>query len=190
MSDEVTMSVEMVSDSAREFEAALKEMQAQAVYAGFPESEKPRENEDGEESPITNAAIAYIQNTGIPEKNIPQREFMVSGIESKREKIADEMEGVGIAALDGKLDGIEQGLHRVGLTAQDAIKAKIFDGPFEPLAESTLKARARRGREGAQGELDRRAVGQEASGEMFEGARPLVDTGQLKNAVTYVVKKD
>ena len=42
--------------------------------------------------------------------------------------------------------------------------------PFEPLAEGTLKARERRGRNA-------------------EEAHPLVDTGQLRNSVNYAVRE-
>jgi hypothetical protein len=62
------------------------------------------------------------------------------------------------------------GLHAVGLEAKLGIQSKINDGPFDPLAESTLKARA-------------------ASGKSIEEAHPLVDSGQLRNAVNYVVRE-
>lgn len=179
----INLSFGVVADNSDALIKALAEMKSKAVYAGFPEDEKPRT--DG--SPITNAAIAYVQNTGAPEQNIPSREFMVSGIESKRDPISDGMQEVGTAALDGDIPAAGAALHKVGLTAQNGIRNKIIEGPFEPLAESTLKARARRGRDGAQQELDRRAAGEDPGTDL---ARPLNDTGQMRNAVTYVIRKD
>src|SRR5260363_429767 len=51
---------------------------------------------------------------------------------------------------------LNKALHRAGLAAQNAVRAKMTEGPFKPLAESTLQARARRGRIGAAIELERR----------------------------------
>jgi len=176
----------VTSDMTKAFMKALKDMQAKEVLAGFPESTSERKDENGEESPITNAAIAYVQNTGMPELNIPQREFMESGTESKREDITDGMREAGLAALDGDRQRVEAELHRVGLAAQNGIQSKINEGPFVPLADSTVEARARRGRHGAQEEMDRRAAGEAPGTDL---ARPLVDTAQLEHAVTYLVRE-
>lgn len=187
MADSINLDFGVVHDEVDAFMAALKNLEAQTVYAGFPEGEDPREDAEGNPEAITSAAIAYIQNTGDPELNIPARPFMVEGIETVGDKIADGMEAAGIAALDGDSQGVDKALHSVGMTAQLGIQAKINDGPFEPLADSTLKARARRGRVGAQDELDSRAAGNDPG---TESARPLVDTGGMRNAVTYVVRKE
>ena len=187
MANEANLSFSVTHDEMGAFMKALAEMQSKSVLAGFPQEEAPRENEDGEAEPITNAALGYIHNTGMPEQNIPARPFMVEGIENKREPITDGMEAAGMAALDGNTDQVEQALTAVGLAAEAGIRNKIIDGPFEPLAESTLKARARRGREGAQEELDRRAAGEDPGVEL---ARPLNDTAQMRNAVTYVIRKE
>jgi hypothetical protein len=187
MSDSVNLGFSVTHDEMGAFMKALAEMQAQSVYAGFPQDEDPRHDEDGNPVAITNAAIAYVQNTGDPALNIPARPFMVEGVEDVGDKIAGGMEAVGTAALDGDSPGVEMALHAVGMTAKLGIQNKINDGPFEPLAESTLKARAHRGRKGAQAELDRRASGEDPGTEF---ARPLVDSAQMRNAVNYAIRKD
>jgi hypothetical protein len=187
MASKVNLGFSVTADEMVAFTKALKEMQAKSVLAGFPREEEEPKDADGNPEPITNAALGYIHNTGSPEQNIPARPFMVEGIENVGDKIASGMESAGISALDGDPQGVEAALHAVGLTAQIGIQNKINDGPFEPLADSTLKARARRGRQGAQDELDRRAAGEDRG---VESARPLVDTGQLHDAVTYVVRKE
>lgn len=181
----VDISFQVLQDASAAFMQALEKMQAKEVLAGFPQEEPGREDAEGNPVPITNAALGYIHNFGSPEQNIPARPFMVEGIEAKRVPIVDGMFAAGKAALDGNSQLVDQALNAVGLIAKTGIQGKINDGPFEPLAESTLKARARRGREGAQEELDRRDAG-EAPG--VELARPLVDTGQLRNAVEYVIR--
>lgn len=183
----ITLSVNVVADMTLEFLKALKELKAKEVLAGFPEGEKEeRKDADGNPTPITNAALGYVHDKGQPELNIPARPFMEPGVESRLGPITDRMKDVGVAVLDGDSQRADQGLHAAGLEAKLGIQNKILDGPFEPLAESTLKARARHGSKGAQEELDRREAGEDPG---VESARPLNVTGQMRNAVNYVVKK-
>jgi hypothetical protein len=82
------------------------------------------------------------------------------------------------------------GMQAVGQIAKQGIQMKIVDGPFEPLSPATLRARARRGGEigrAAMTELASRADGNEPDAET---ARPLNDTGQMRNAVNYVIRKE
>ena len=65
------------------------------------------------------------------------------------------------------------------------IKNYIADGVAPPLANATLRKRARKGRKGAQAELDRRAQGEEPGMDL---AKPLEDTGQMRNAVTFAIR--
>lgn len=190
MEKDVDLDFSVTHDDMGAFLHALESMQAKDVLAGFPAEEEPRKVEDGEEKePITNAALGYIHNTGMPEQNIPARPFMVEGIEAIKDKVISGMETVGVAALDGNSQAVEQGLHAVGMTATLGIQNKILDGPFQPLAESTLKGRVRNaGSEvarAAQEELDSRAAGNAPNVDI---SRPLNVTEQMRNAVYYVVR--
>lgn len=189
MSSGININFSVTADEAQMFIRALKSMQSKDVLAGFPaDQDRPREDENGNATPITNAGIAYCQNQGMPEHNVPARPFMAEGIEEKRQTIADAMERVGIAALDGDEMRVEQGLYAVAAIARDAIKRKIVEGPFEPLAESTLLGRVNHGGEigkAAKAELDRRESGHEPGVDL---SRPLNFTGQLRNAVQGVVR--
>jgi len=190
VSGDVHIGFDIIRDDMQGLAESLRTLTEENVLAGFPADEEPREDENGNPTPITNAAIAYVQNTGMPELNIPQREFMVSGVESVEDKIVTSMETTGVAAFDHDRQGVELGLQAVGATARDGIKMKIRDGPFEPLAEATLVARARRGGEigkAAIQELESRAAGNAPGVDL---ARPLNDTGQMRNAVNYVIRKD
>lgn len=190
MSGDLNLSFDVIADNMRAFAEAIEEMTAQSVLAGFPADETPREDEDGNPTPITNAALGYIHNTGVPELNIPARPFMVEGIENKRVEITNGLEKTAVSALDGDRDATQAGLHSVGTVARDAIKNKIVDGPFAPLAESTLRARSRMGGEigkAAHFELDSRAEGNEPNA---DNARPLNATGQMRNAVNYVLRRE
>lgn len=190
MRGDVHIGVDVTRDDMHGLAESLRAMTEQSVLAGFPADEAPREDEDGNPTPITNAAIAYVQNTGMPELNIPPRPFMIPGIEDVQDQIVRGMEETGLAAFDHDTQGVEAGLNAVGMIAKNGIQMKIRDGPFEPLKKSTLRGRARMGGEigkAAVFELDSRAEGNRADP---DNVRPLNATGQMRNAVNYVIRKE
>ena len=70
-------------------------------------------------------------------------------------------------ALKGDADAGDKALHSAGLIAQNAVRNKITEGPFVPLAPMTLAKRKARGR---------------------TGEKPLIDSGAYRNAQTYVIR--
>jgi len=154
------------------------------VLAGFPD-----ENADRQEmgAGITNASLAYIHDHGAPEQNIPARPFMAPAMAEARDKVAGKLSQVLTAVVSRGADSVvvEQGLHQVGLIAKLAIQNKINEGIPPPLADATLRARARRGRKGAGLELLSRSMGYAPS---MDFAKTLVDTGQMRNAADYAIR--
>ena len=141
---------------------SVKALSENKVLVGFPDTTAGRN--DG---PITNASIAYVQNFGSPKQNIPAREFMESGLLSARDDLVDRLKIAADYAMKGNKEATIKSLHKVGLVAQAAIRNKITTGPFLPLSPITLAARRARGR---------------------KGIKPLLDTGQLRRAVNYVLR--
>ncbi len=167
----------------------LKQLADTDVLVGFPESTAER-NGDGKSAEINNAALGYIHDQGAPEANIPPRPFMEPGIQEAQEEISAKLGQVlkAVITKGAGADVVDQGLSQVGIIASLAIQNAINEGPPPPLADSTLRARARRGKgkdRGALRELDRRWDGQEPS---VEFAKPLVVTGEMRNAVTYAIR--
>jgi len=114
------------------------------------------------------AAAGYcFHNFGMPSKNIPQRQFLEPGIKNADDAISVRMAKAGQGALDGKEEEVLNNMNAVGVIAASSVKSKITAGPFVPLGESTLAARRRRGR---------------------TGTKPLIDTGQLRNSISYVIR--
>lgn len=141
----------------------LEEATLKSVLVGIPASKSARDVD----SKMTNVDIAYIQNFGAPEANIPSREFMRPGIVNAQPKIVKALRLAGKAAFNG--EDPDKYLHMAGLVAQAAIKKKITDGPFLPLAASTVAARLRSGK---------------------QSDKPLINTGQLRNAISYVIREN
>lgn len=142
---------------------ALSALVKKEVLVGIPADAAPREDGEG----LNNAARAYILNYGAPEANIPERPFMEPGIEKAREEINTRMAAVARAALAGKTETVEKGLNAVGIAAADSIKEVINSNVPPPLSERTLQDRAARG---------------------LTRTESLVDTGEMRNSVTYIVR--
>lgn len=165
--------------------AAMTALSEYEVLVGVPEETTERDNDDGSEGPITNAAIAYIQDQGAPERNIPQREFMRPGVENAQDPIIAQLERGLRAALADNMEGVLKSWEGAGIAAQRGIQNAIKEGIPPPLSERTLQARARRGRTGATLELERREMGEAPS---IDYATPLMDTGELLQSIKYVVR--
>lgn len=183
-------------DNLQDLRDAITLLADTEVLVGVPEEETER---PGTADEPTNAALAYIHDNGAPEVNIPARPFMIPGINASKPTIVKELIATARAAarasqpkpgrtrtqVDVKAV-IEKGLHRVGLTAQTAIRNKISEGIPPPLSDRTLRDRAARGRKGAAGELARRAKGEAPS---MDGALPLMDTNEMLKSVSYAIRK-
>ena len=153
--------VTVTKDKTRDLFKAISELTKRDVLVGVPEDAPDRRGEG-----ISNAALAYIHNFGAPAANIPARPFLYEGIDDAQGKIASQLGKGGKAALDGDSAGVNKALNSVGLVAQNAVRARINEGDFAPLAPSTIAARKRMG---------------------DDDPKPLVVSGQLRNAITYVV---
>lgn len=163
------MTVRVTKDKVKEILATIKALTSKEVLVGVPQASADRDPEPGEtEQPPTNAEIGYWMEFGIPEKNIPARPFLVPGVETVLDKAVARLKKAGVKALEGDLSQVDMQMTAVGLEAVSAVQQKIVDGPFIPLAPLTLARRKARGR---------------------TGEKPLLDTGSLRQAITYVIAK-
>ena len=167
---------------------AFKKLSEQEVLVGVPAGAGGPDGSDA-----NYASIAYWQDNGAPEANIPARPFMKPGIKSVQREVAACFKQAAQKALEDKEDKEEVGkyLIKAGLIASSAIKNHIDEGIPPPLADSTLRARARgkpgiKISKGAKIELASRAAGNAPSN---DSVTPLVITGGLRNSITFVVKE-
>lgn len=163
----------------------LRTLATKRTYAGVPADKAPRK--DGE--PINNAGLMYIHENGAPEANIPARPVVHPAIASIKDEIAAETFKGGQAVLSGKSSAADTMYNRIGILAQNAMRKRITDGPFVPLAPATIAARIAAGRKGQQ---DPTIYGKGAISSTDHAAatgfRPLIFSGQLRRALTYVVR--
>lgn len=154
-------------DRVPEVMKAIRDLTSKIVLVGVPAENADRALEDGEEG-ITNALIGYKNEFGDPEHNIPPRPHLIPAVTEAAPKMVERLKKAGRDALSGDKAAGDKGLHAVGMIGQNAVRAKITQGPFVPLSPVTLAKRRGKGR---------------------SGEKPLINTSQYRNAHTYVVKK-
>lgn len=148
---------------------SIQELAKRQVLVGIPSNAAGRN--DG---PMNSAAIGYILETGAPERNLPARPFLVPTIWRIRADLGKRAKAALYRVTSGKPGAkraVEHGLGGIGLLAANEVKRVINAGDFAPLAPSTLYARKHR------------------KSAPRNSEKPLVDTGQLRNAVTYVIRR-
>lgn len=161
---------------------ALERLGDSRLMVGIPSDKADRTSDE----PLNNAALMFIHEHGAPEANIPARPVIYPTIEASKDRIRMDLKKAGRLSLDGRHEAIEQAFNSLGIYLQSAMRAKITNGPFAPLAESTLRNRARKGSKGAKAELASRKQGNPPNP---NNARPLVFTGQIRRALTYVIRR-
>lgn len=162
--------LKVTSDFTEDFNAMIKKFKNDSVLIGIPEDDTNRSQKAGNEEPITNAAILAINEFGSPANNIPARPVMSIGIKNAAGPIAEEFKKAAVSALKIGVRALKTYYERVGIIASNSVKKAINDqeGISSP-AESTIASRRARG---------------------FKGTKALIVTGQMRNAISYVVKGD
>jgi hypothetical protein len=160
----LTVDVKLVIDNEPELKKALEALQKYELLVGFPEDKA----EDRSDTDLSNAEIAYIQDRGSPASNIRARPFLEPGVLSVQESLEGQLQKAATAALEGDPGAVEQRFNAAGLVAQAGIRSYLTNAPFAPLSWRTLSARRSRG---------------------FYGEKPLIETGQLRAAVNYVLRR-
>lgn len=156
----------MTYDNVKAATARIRAIGRDRVLIGIP-AESPFRKPEGEGQEPTNAQLGWIHEFGSPAANIPARPFLLPGVASVRQDIANRLERGIRATLRGNFMDVDKTLHAIGLTAQNAVRRKITEGPFIPLSPVTLAKRRAKGR---------------------KGTKPLIDTAQLRASVTYVIR--
>ncbi len=156
----------LVLNKLPKMKLVFAKLAGQEVLAGVPRDEAVRTSEEAGE--MNNATLAYIHENGAPAANIPARPFMRPGVEDVKDKVATEFKKAAASAVQGNEAEIDKRMNRAGLIVQSSMRARINEGPPPPLKPGTIAARKRRGR---------------------TGTKPLIDTGQLRNSINYVIRK-
>jgi hypothetical protein len=113
--------------------------------------------------PITNAQLAYIHEHGAPGANIPARPFLRPPIEDNDAKLVEILtKGLKRALNTLVVSDVDVAYERTGLAAVGMVQNYMSTGRFTPLKPATVRRKG--------------------------SSQPLIDTGQLRQSVTHVVR--
>lgn len=131
------------------------------VLVGIPEEQ------NASHGGVTNAELLYIHSNGSPVNNIPKRPTIEPGISDPKVLPAiQKLLGEAIAAaITGNIAGAQMAQKKAGMLGANAAKAVFGSAQLAPLKAVTIARRKK------------------------HSAAPLVDTGALRNAVTYVIRQ-
>jgi hypothetical protein len=140
---------------------AIGKLDNAKVYVGIPEAETARDDEE-----ITNAALMFIHTNGSEVMGIPKRAVIEPAIEypSNKERIVSTLGQAADAMLDGNKQQAEHFIQVAGQQGSNASKRWFTDpaNNWPPNKPSTIE------RKGSD--------------------RPLIDTGELRRAITFVTE--
>jgi hypothetical protein len=154
--------VEVTLDLTEEMLKVTAALTRKEVLVGIPDN-SPRSG-----GPLSNAVLGYIHEFGSPAANIPARPFLIPTINKMQGQIANMLQKAVDFAYDKRMDQAENQLEVIGLTVSTQVKQTIIAGEgFAPLSRNTHRGRLQ-------------AAGQ--------AIKPLIDTGQMLNSITYVVR--
>jgi hypothetical protein len=186
---------------------ATKQLAGVRVLVGIPSDSKeraltlPQEAQNmfsgATSKPVSNALLGYVHEFGSPAQNIPARPFLIPGVKNSRSKWERYLRQAATAALEGNDGVMDRALNAAGQIARDAVAATITAGIPPPIKPATMAARARHRGGGADRAEARSAY--RGFHERYEagietevtggGVTPLIDTSQLINSITFVVRK-
>jgi len=187
--------LEVKTDDVAKVLKSMAALATKEVLVGIPDGNNSRENDPE----VTNSQIGYAMEFGLPANNVPARPFLIPGVKSAQERTTLHLRKAAEFAAAGD-PRYEEALNRAGSVARDAVKATIRSNIPPPLKPGTIAGRKyargknKRGKYTARpGELEyARLVGTGVSPEDAQaqaGITALINTAQLLNAITYVIRK-
>lgn len=201
----MSISLKTTVDNTLQVLEDIKKLSKLDVLVGIPEETTDRAN--NEEGDVTNAQLVawhtkgvmkssmkreveesvatgstyneaqsmYISSHGSPLWKIPPRPIIEPAIvaSGNKERLAEDLRIAGKLHLDGDKEKAIEALHVAGLDATNMVKAWWEDprNNWDPLSERTIKAKEKKS-------------GKSGSHQI------LVDSGQLRKAITYVVNTE
>jgi hypothetical protein len=184
--------VTVTKDSVTGVVRSITELVRKQVLIGIPEKTTDRERED---VPINNATLGYIHENGSPAANIPARPWLVPGVQAAEEPAVAELKKASQATLRGDSKTAEKHLTAAGLIGELSAKDAIENGNFVPLKPATVRNRHRSRQTQSMRQSELHYLDLVKSGmspgeaEDAAGIKPLINTAQMRNAVTHVVRK-
>jgi hypothetical protein len=180
------MSVTVTKDKTKDLIKLLEDIKELEVYVGIPEEKSSRKGEEA-----TNAELCYIHANGSPVNHIPARPIIEPAIELPENKkaIAEELGKAVEAVLNKKPAEAKQHLNLAGMLGQNAARAWFTDPRNNWPENSIATAKAKLSKLSDKDQKTLQAlIDAGASITDKSISKPLIDTGELRKSIIYVVK--
>lgn len=142
---------------------SLQFIRDNGVYVGIQQKDTTREDDD-----VTNAELLFIHTNGSPVNNIPPRPVIEPAIKKDSRRLSNMMKQAAKYAFDGMKSEALRQLELVGTRGRDVSK-RWFVNPnnnWPPNSEAVQEMKRRKG---------------------ATNPRPLIDTGELRNSISYFI---
>ena len=179
------VNVSCITDTSVTVQQNITALGRMAVYVGIPQATATRQMETAAlikgslrtkrnrrllaalDSKIENAQLLFIHTKGSMRRRIPPRPVVEPAILANFDRrIEPELRDAAVARLAGNVIKATAGLKRAGMAGQSAAKIWFTDprNGWAPNAPSTIRRKG--------------------------SSRPLIDTAQMRNSLTYVLAED
>lgn len=176
MAGEISIDIDVTdkSKSGADLQMAMDMLDSVSLLIGIPE-----ENAGGSSGGLNNVQLAYLHSRGSPVNKMPARPFIEPAIEQKGvlDKIAGCFGRAFEAAILGDAGTMRKELEFAGIYGSNAVKAYMGSAALAPNAPITVSG----------GWMRNKVSGKPVYVKGKGSAAPLIDTGSLRAAVTYVL---
>lgn len=156
------MSVRVTDNGASKMLAELRALGQKTVRVGILD-EAPKRESPGKGKKASRATlleVAAVHEFGAPAAGIPSRSFIRATVDVKAAEIQATRDKLAAQVAEGKITA-QVALERLGAFAQGLVQARIAEGIGPALKPGTIARK--------------------------KSSKPLVDTGQLRSSVTWLV---
>lgn len=134
------------------------------------------------------AMIAAVHEFGSPSQGIPERPFLRTAMQENAKKYVA-LNRRNLLAILRRQMTVEQALGQLGEMAKGDVQAKLRDGDFKALDPKTIAARRRARSNGYNKALQSKMAKKQAAGNAAGPIdRPLIDSGQLRQSITWEIE--
>lgn len=167
------MKVTVSGEGLKNLKAACNWMKSHRVRIGIPEG-------GGSHGKLSNVQLAYILTNGSPVNHNPPRPFLEPGLNQPdvQQKVIRHMKRSAAAAIDNDFGGAMDQLDMAGQAGEDGVKDYMASGAFAPNAPFTIEG----------GWMRNRVSGKPFHADPKGSSKPLIDTGDLQEAITHVLE--
>ena len=166
------------SEQLVKIKEAMKFLAQKEVFIGIPqETNAAHEAEKGKI--VTTADLLFIHSYGSGINRVPSRDVLETSLKYNKEQVAQLLSEAMEKATSGNISAVEMALKKAGMQAQN-IARDWFTNPannWAPNAPFTIEG----------GWMRNRKSGKAFYAKGKGSSRPLVDTGEMRKAITYVV---